>query len=80
MFLTAVIFVHIVYKKEIMGYGDIKLIFVMGLMIGITKLLYGIFISSLVALIIEMFKKRKKSVAFPFGPYLILGFIIINLL
>ena len=32
------------------------------------------------ALIIEMIKKRKKSVAFPFGPYLILGFIIINLL
>jgi prepilin signal peptidase PulO-like enzyme (type II secretory pathway) len=80
MFLTTVIFVHIVYKKEIMGYGDIKLIFVMGLMIGITKLLYCIFISSLVALIIEMIKKRKKSVAFPFGPYLILGFIIINLL
>mgnify|MGYP003298228935 CR=1 FL=1 len=78
--LCIVIFYQIVLKKEIFGYGDIKLLFVMGLMIGISKLLYCLFIASFVALIIQLYKKREKSIEFPFGPYLILGFIVVNLL
>lgn len=80
IFLIIVLIIHIGYKKEIMGYGDIKLLFLMGLMIGITKLMFTLFVASFIALIIELLKKQKKSNAFPFGPYLIIGFAFINLL
>lgn len=79
LLMGIVIIFDIIYNKEIMGYGDIKLLFLIGLMSGITKLMYTIFIASLIALVIELLKKRKKSVAFPFGPYLIIGFVFVNL-
>lgn len=70
------LFIQQIFKKEVMGYGDIKLLLVFGLMIGITKLLFVIFISSLLALIYESLKGIKKNEPFPFGPYLIIGFMI----
>lgn len=77
--LVIVITVHLIWKKELMGYGDIKLLFVMGLMIGFTKLILIIFVSSFVALIIEAPQIRKKKNGFPFGPYLVLAFILVYL-
>lgn len=77
--LSIIIFIHIFYKVEIMGYGDIKLLYVMGLMSGFIKLLFILFISSFIALIIEMPQIKRKKSGFPFGPYLISAFVIMHL-
>lgn len=77
--LLIVVTVHLVWHKELIGYGDIKLMLVMGLMIGIIKLLLLIFVSSFIALIIEVPQTKKKKNGFPFGPYLVLAFIVVHL-
>ena len=51
----------------------------MGLMIGITKLILIIFISSFIALIIELPQVKNKKNGFAFGPYLVLSFVIVHL-
>lgn len=72
-------------KKEIIGGGDLKLFTVVGLIIGWQLTLIGVLISSIVACVVEIpFKKiikreiteDGKSAILPFGPYLVLGFII----
>lgn len=67
------------FKKELMGGGDIKLFFGIGLFMGWQLLLLGIFISALIGVIVAFFKKIIKSEKFlnkviPFGPYLTIGF------
>lgn len=61
-------------KKELMGFGDIKLFFVMGLLLGIKLLFLGIFVSAVIALIVEVIFNRNKRKVIPFGPYLSVGF------
>ena len=79
LLLLVVILFQVFYKKEIMGYGDIKLLLVFGLMMGVTKLLLIIFISSFIAVIIELPQNKRKKQGFSFGPYLVLAFGIVYL-
>lgn len=65
-----------IFKKELMGLGDIKLFGVVGLLIGYKLLLLGIFIGSVIALITEVVFLRHKNKLVPFGPYLVIGFTI----
>lgn len=78
--LLIVLFFEKVFKKEIMGGGDIKLIMGTGLLLGWQLLLFGIIIGSFIALLVEiplMFNKEKRqNHVLPFGPYLATGFII----
>ncbi|MBQ4570226.1 MAG: prepilin peptidase [Bacilli bacterium] len=69
-------------NKELMGGGDLKLFFGIGLFMGWQLLILGIFIASVIAVIVEMMKKVIKSEKFlnkviPFGPYLVMGFAIV---
>lgn len=64
-------------KKEILGFGDIKLFLVVGLFTGIVHLLLGIFIASVIALVIELLINRNKHKLIPFGPYLTASFLIV---
>ena len=80
LIFSIVLMIQLIYKKEILGYGDIKLLLVFGLLYGITKTLFGLFVGSLIALTVELLKKNYKNKEFPYGPYLILGFVISNLL
>lgn len=71
-----------VLNKELMGGGDLKLFFGVGLFMGWQLLLLGIFFAAVIALITEMLKKVIKSEKFlnkviPFGPYLVLGFALV---
>lgn len=71
-----------VLNKELMGGGDLKLFFGVGLFMGWQLLLLGIFFAAVIALITEMLKKVIKSEKFlnkviPFGPYLVLGFTLV---
>lgn len=67
------------FKKELMGGGDIKLFFGIGLFMGWQLLLLGLFISALIGVVVAILKKIIKSEKFlnkviPFGPYLTIGF------
>ena len=66
-------------KKELIGGGDIKFFFGIGLFMGWQLLLLGLFISALIGVVVAIFKKIIKSEKFlnkviPFGPYLTIGF------
>lgn len=64
-------------KIEIIGFGDLKLLFIFNLFIGFNNVLIILFISSLIACVFEIFILKRKI--FPFGPYLILAYLIVTL-
>ena len=70
-----------VFKKESLGGGDIKLLFVIGLYLGFDMSIVAIFIASFIALplsIISLIKDNNNVL--PFGPYLSISSIVILLL
>ncbi len=64
-----------------MGYGDVKLVFVMGMLIPVPYVLYVLYLAFLTGgvasaiLIIARQKKLKSQIAF--GPFLVTGFLIV---
>lgn len=72
----------IVFRKEAMGMGDVKLLAMIGSFIGWQKALGGIFaasfLGSFMGIIIYIFFKRQKikDTKLPFGPFLALGSVI----
>lgn len=69
------------FKKESMGGGDIKLMFIFGLVLGAPLAIISIFIGSFVGLPISLILLSKNSEHIvPFGPYLSIGATIILLL
>lgn len=68
------------FKKESMGGGDIKLLFVFGLMFGWQMALVSIFLAAIIGLPISLLMlKKKEDHVLPFGPYLGLSAILIVL-
>lgn len=69
-------------KKEAIGGGDIKLVFAVGLFLGIKLTILGLFLAALLGTIIEvprLMKARKMNQVdyiVPFGPYLAFGFML----
>lgn len=70
-----------IFKKESMGGGDIKLMFVFGLMFGWEMAIISIFLASIIGLPISLiFLKKNNEHVLPFGPYLGIAAILIVLL
>ncbi|KPJ77079.1 MAG: peptidase A24 [Deltaproteobacteria bacterium SG8_13] len=73
-------FYHLITRKEGMGGGDIKLLAMIGAMIGWKGVLFTIFASSasgtLVGLIVMLIKRQNMKLAVPFGPFLALGAVM----
>ena len=70
----------ILFKKESMGGGDIKLMFTFGLVLGISNSVASIFLASFIGLPISLIMMRKNSShELPFGPYLSIAAIILLL-
>ena len=67
-----------VLKKETLGGGDIKLMFVFGIILGPILGLFSIFIGSVIALPVSIFmlKKEKESII-PFGPFLLIALTLL---
>ncbi len=69
-----------IFGKEAMGGGDVKLMAGVGAFVGwqgvITTVMMGSFFGLLYALVMMIFKGKKKSDAIPFGPFLSLGALI----
>ena len=70
----------IIFKKESMGGGDIKLMFTFGLVLGIPSSVASIFLASFIGLPISLIMMKKNSShELPFGPYLSIAAIILLL-
>ena len=78
--LLVAILGKLIFKKDAMGGGDIKLMAGVGAFIGWERVLFAIFIAcfvgSVVGITLILFKKIKKQQPIPFGPYLALGSIL----
>ena len=69
---------NFIFKKESLGGGDIKLMFVIGLVLNPFLGIVVIFLASFIALpisLIILWKKRQNLI--PFGPFLLIGFTLI---
>lgn len=68
------------FKKESMGGGDIKLMFMFGLVIGYPLCICDIFLATFIAfpIAIYMLLARKDNLI-PFGPFLAMGAILIHI-
>lgn len=74
-------FLHVLTRGEGMGFGDVKLAFVMGFFLGWPRAmvsLYTAFIVGAIAgiIVIVFFRKKRKNRLIPFGPFMILGIIV----
>lgn len=68
------------FKKESMGGGDIKLLFLIGMVLGFPLSIVNIFFASFIALPISiMILYRNKTNIIPFGPFLSIAAIILFL-
>ncbi len=68
------------FKKEAMGGGDVKLMSGVGALIGwqgvITTVVMASFFGLIYAVLMMLFKNKKRQDAIPFGPFLSLGALI----
>ena len=69
------------FNRESLGDGDIKLMAVIGLALGILYSFVALFLGSVIGLICSLITiKKNKDGIIPFGPYLIMGALIANYL
>ena len=82
-FLTMlpILLLFLITKGKGMGFGDVKLSFTMGFLLGIMgglASLYMAFISgAIIGIILVIYKKRKLKSKIAFGPFLVLGLLAI---
>lgn len=81
LFMAAVsIFGKILFKKEAMGWGDVKYIGAVAALIGVPAcfftLLFGSLTGSLYGIFLMVFRKKKLRSAFPLGPFLAAGTLL----
>ncbi len=74
LFLVIYFVVRFIYKQEGIGFGDIKLAGLIGLVAGsrlvFVALLMGIILGGLVSMVLLLLRIKKRKEAIPFGPFL----------
>ena len=69
-----------IFKRESMGGGDIKLMFILGMVLSFPIALLSVFVGSLIGLPISLIMLKKGSDhIIPFGPFLAAGAILLLL-
>ena len=72
------LFGDFIFKKESMGGGDIKLMFIFGVMFGYIISIFSVFVAALIGLPVSLILlKKNNSHEIPFGPFLAVAAIII---
>jgi len=70
----------VIFKKEAMGGGDIKLVAMIGAFLGyryiIISIFLGFFLGALTGIILIMAKIKSREDVVPFGPFIVLGSFI----
>lgn len=73
-------FGDIVFKKESMGGGDIKLMFLVGMVLGFRESIMVIFLSAIIALPVSLIILiKKKDHILPFGPFISVATLVMFL-
>lgn len=67
------------FKKESMGGGDIKLMFIFGMVLSYPMTILSIFLGSLIGLFVTIILNKKKGDIIQFGPLLSMGALIVLL-
>ncbi len=67
-------------KGKGMGFGDVKFVIFMGLILGFPKILVGFFVSftlgAIIGLSLIALKRKKAKSQIPFGPFLVIGTLV----
>jgi leader peptidase (prepilin peptidase) / N-methyltransferase len=67
----------LIYRKEALGFGDVKLFFMAGLFLGlkysVISFLFSIFIGAAAGIIFMLVTKKGSRTEIPFGPFLVFG-------
>ncbi|MEK7577031.1 MAG: prepilin peptidase [Patescibacteria group bacterium] len=73
-------FLYILTKRKGMGFGDVKLVGVLGLLLGFPNIVVSLYVAfltgAIVGVILMIGGKAKMKTKVPFGPFLILGALI----
>ncbi len=77
--LVLSLFMDKLLKKESMGGGDIKLLFVMGLYLGNIGGMLALFLACIIGICTSIFMKKDEENHFPFGPAISIAFYIVLL-
>ena len=75
MFLLVKVGVEKVLKQQALGWGDIKLVTVLGLWLGVTGIVPFLLLSSLVAVLVVLVMRllKRGEIYVPFAPFLVFG-------
>ena len=69
--------IFLVSKGRWMGFGDVKLAILMGLLLGFSNVLVALFLAfffgAIIGVMLMIFKGKKLKSEIPFGPFLIMG-------
>lgn len=80
IFLAITLLGGLIYGKEAMGLGDVKLMGALGLFFGLTNIIIIALLSFLIGAILSIFlivtKIKKMDEYIPFGPFIVIGTLI----
>ena len=80
IFLLITVIGGLIYGKEAMGFGDVKLMASLGLLFGLSNIIVITLLSFLIGAILSVLllitKIKKSSEYIPFGPFIVIGTLI----
>lgn len=80
IFLAITLLGGLFYGKEAMGFGDVKLMAAIGLLVGFSNIiivtLLSFLIGAILSIILLISKKRKTNEYIPFGPFIVIASFI----
>lgn len=81
-FMLIILIGGLATKKETMGWGDVKLMGVLGLLFGVTDvtllMILSFFIGAILSIVLLILKKAKEYI--PFGPFIVISCFIIMII
>lgn len=79
LFIVIIVLIELIIKKELMGFGDLKLYFVLSIGLSVSVVLLLIILSSYIGLLYYFIFYRNKEY-FPFGPAIIISYLLIYII
>lgn len=78
LFIFIILLVESIFKKELIGFGDLKLFFVFSINKTLIHNTYLLLFSSIIGIIFCMFLYKKKMI--PFGPSIMISYVFLEFL
>lgn len=81
IFYTLGILALVIYKKEGMGFGDVKLMASLGLLFGLKNILViallAFAVAAVMSILLILLKKKHLDSYIPFGPFIVIGAMLV---